>query len=508
MRRLPRLLAPILLAAALLLGGPALGTAAPAAPVGAKTTKGEGAARATARGTATTKGGRRASKPRAAPPPIPPHPVLLISIDGLPWPLLQAELSRLPNLRALLRRGVSGPLRTVLPSMTWPAHASMLTGQPPMIHGVVGNRWLDRATGTLQQAYALPMAEAIAGPTLPQLAAAAGIDTAAITWPNTGHAAHIRWNLPEIPDGPMLRAAATPGLIEALAADGVDSGDLDTWTRREGEQLDAFSLAAAIALWRKHQPRLMLLHLLAYDDAAHRRGPSSKQALEALRACDRRVGEMLAAYGDAAKTLDVLVVSDHGFHEVRDGLSPRRALARTKLEPEALATLTPVSNGQSLWLYAADTPEGARALKAATQKLVADGRVTKALQAKAMLAAGLGAAGVQPRAPDVALLLRDDVMLHEPRLARKERRPGWHGMHGGAPGSPQMQAVWIAAGPCFRARQQVRGLRVVDVAPVAAASLGLGFAPGRGAGAGGGHAARKAAPLEGRLRKDVTRCGP
>jgi hypothetical protein len=435
---------------------------------------------------------RRPARVAYAPPP---HPLLIVSIDGLSWPTLRAELSRLPTLKALHRRGVSGPLRTVLPSMTWPAHVSMMTGRMPWRHGVVGNRWLDRAQGAIVQAHALPMAVAVSGATLWGAAAAAGIASAAISWPATSNAEVPRWNLPEVPEADGLRAASSAGLFDELAAAGVDLSGLDAWVRAEGDGLDGFSLAAAQTLWRAHQPRLVALHLLAYDAAAHRYGPASRQALAALRACDRRIAELLKTYGAVAKTLDVLVVSDHGFHEVHDGLSPSRALARLQLEDDELAALTPVSNGQSLWLYAAPGPVGARALKRAMRGLARDGRVAKVLTHKALRKTGLGDASTQPRAPDAALLLRDQVMLHEPRQASRERRPGWRGMHGGSPLAAAMHGVWIGAGPCFRVRMQVRGLRVVDVAPTAAAALGIQMPP-----------AADGLPLDGRARKDVLRC--
>lgn len=56
----------------------------------------------------------------------------------------------------------SAPLRrlqTIYPSSTAPAHASMLTGVPPGVHGIVGNRFWDNATPQIvSAAYADPLA--------------------------------------------------------------------------------------------------------------------------------------------------------------------------------------------------------------------------------------------------------------------------------------------------------------------------------------------------------------
>ncbi len=42
------------------------------------------------------------------------------------------------------------PLREVLPAVTCTAQATLLTGQPPTHHGIVGNGWLFRDTGEVR----------------------------------------------------------------------------------------------------------------------------------------------------------------------------------------------------------------------------------------------------------------------------------------------------------------------------------------------------------------------
>jgi predicted AlkP superfamily pyrophosphatase or phosphodiesterase len=71
-------------------------------------------------------------------------PVLLVDVVGL-TPRLLSE--RTPHLVELGKRGAVAPMSTVLPAVTCSAQATMLTGLPPSSHGVVGNGWLDRASG-------------------------------------------------------------------------------------------------------------------------------------------------------------------------------------------------------------------------------------------------------------------------------------------------------------------------------------------------------------------------
>src|SRR5204863_4962601 len=72
--------------------------------------------------------------------PLVPMPsrVLLIGWDGADWRILDPLLERglLPNLAALIARGGRGVLRSTLPTHSWAAWPSFLTGVDPDDHGV------------------------------------------------------------------------------------------------------------------------------------------------------------------------------------------------------------------------------------------------------------------------------------------------------------------------------------------------------------------------------------
>ena len=85
-------------------------------------------------------------------------PLILVNAVGLTPRLLPHA----PRLKALAGSGWSRSLREVVPAVTCTAQASLLTGQPPQGHGVVGNGWFFRETGEVrfwQQANALIEAE-------------------------------------------------------------------------------------------------------------------------------------------------------------------------------------------------------------------------------------------------------------------------------------------------------------------------------------------------------------
>jgi predicted AlkP superfamily pyrophosphatase or phosphodiesterase len=75
--------------------------------------------------------------------------VLVVSIDGLRRDYLDgvADPARpFPTLRRLMNEGVvARSLRSVWPSVTYPAHTTMVTGVSPARHAIVNNVVFDAA---------------------------------------------------------------------------------------------------------------------------------------------------------------------------------------------------------------------------------------------------------------------------------------------------------------------------------------------------------------------------
>src|SRR5262245_97620 len=243
--------------------------------------------------------------------------VALISIDGLrPAEYLGGGPCGPPprHLAALMRsgawaRGVEG----ALPSLTYPAHATLVTGVRPVRHGVLANaRWRDGAEWHFDRSD-------IHATTLWDEARKAGRTVAIVTWPST-YGAEADALVPEDLSldreaKDRIRAGSTPGLLEALEA---ATGPVTLLPFRDPEAclpLDRMTTAFACALVRTRRPALLLMHLLDLDHREHDDGPGSEAACHALARIDERLGEVRDAY-EAAGLLDratFIVVSDHGF---------------------------------------------------------------------------------------------------------------------------------------------------------------------------------------------------
>ncbi len=211
------------------------------------------------------------------PPPVPPKAspklvfknqyVFLIVVDGLRPDALQR--AQTPNIDRLWQSGLySWKAQTVLPSLTLPAMASLLSGLPPERHHISWNYW-DPERGR------------ITVPTVFDLAQKAGVSTAAFV--SKRKLAH-------------LFQLETP--LHVLNGN--------------ARQV----LEAATEYISEHRPRLVLLHVSDVDDAGHRYGWMTVRQVQAVERVDEAIGILLKTLEDL-KILNesvIIVTADHGGH--------------------------------------------------------------------------------------------------------------------------------------------------------------------------------------------------
>lgn len=249
------------------------------------------------------------------------HKLLVVSIDGMDWRYLRdadALGLKLPNIRKLLARSqVADGVVGVWPTVTWPSHTSMLTGEPPFRHGILAN-----ASGPLDVSQSYWSATKIKVPTLTQCATAAGLTTAAVNWPVTVNA-NLTWNLPEAyakrngdsSDLESVDRYGTPGLVAEItrAHPSFAYRWLDDRTRT----------LATVYLLKIKKPDLLLLHLAELDSESHEEGPFTSSANAVAERTDELIGDILKAM---PKDYDVALVSDHGFERI-DHVANLRTMA-------------------------------------------------------------------------------------------------------------------------------------------------------------------------------------
>lgn len=398
--------------------------------------------------------------------------VVVVSIDGMmPETFLEPDRLGLavPTLRELVRRGVVARVVPVLPTVTYPAHTTLVTGVAPGRHGITTNRPVD-ALDKNQSGWRW-YEEDIQVPTVWQAVAGQGRQVALIEWPVTmgakvSHLVPEYWRAGTVDDQKLLRSVSTPGLLEAVAAEWPS-----LWQHLTPPNVaDDAQFAIAQHLLARHDPDLMLIHVWRTDDAQHDHGPGSAQARASFEHVDGLLGRLLRQLEVSPRWAHttLVVVSDHGFaaieREVRLGvLFEREGLVKRGADGQIVESrVTAVPNGGLVYVYASDAEAAAQAERA-----------VRGLGAP--IAQVLSASEVARRGGDPTVAF---AALGAPGFHFGDRRTGelfvdtpGRGTHGYLPEDPAMHASLIAVGPGV----PVRDLGVVPmtaIAPTLAALVG------------------------------------
>ena len=410
----------------------------------------------------------------AAPPAAvaPARRLLLVSIDGLSWPVLQRSLARMPVLQRLGATGSSAPVSSVFPSLTWPAHTTLATANPPARHGVLGNRYWDRTTHKAVEYVDLDEPVLAGVPTLWTIARSMGLSTAALMWPLTSKQPGLDWNLPEVTDQGDFERGCSPGLLAELRSAGLPVDQLGRVGKDEMFLSDSFVRDAAVHIIGKHQPAVLLVHFLSVDAVAHQFGPDSRAMDWALDLVDRYLGDVLVALDKAhlRAATDVLVVSDHGFHAIRQYADPKQILALAGVRDPQLGLAI---NGQSLFV-STETPAQALDIAARIRARIAHlPEVDRVLVGDDLRRLGFPTPATNPHAPDLVVVARPDVFWVAGRGRAYHGPQGTLGMHGYPAGPAEGQAILVASGPHVQpAAAAQAALRMVDVGALAAYLIG------------------------------------
>ncbi len=160
--------------------------------------------------------------------------------------------------------------QTVLPSVTLVSHASMLSGVPPEVHGIVWNDW-DPSRGFIGVSTVFSQARQ------------AGFTTAMVVGKR------------------KLEHLAAPGTVDRFEF--------------PGNAAEAVGEAAA-RLIREFRPRVLFVHFPDPDTTGHALGWMSGAQLEAIARVDAAIGQLLQALDatDQRSSTLVILTADHGGH--------------------------------------------------------------------------------------------------------------------------------------------------------------------------------------------------
>jgi predicted AlkP superfamily pyrophosphatase or phosphodiesterase len=404
----------------------------------------------------------------------------MISIDGLvpDYYLEPARLGlRVPNLVKMKLGGAYAEgVEGVFPTVTYPAHTTMITGMRPAVHGIVQNRIFEAPTEPQTREWYW-FAEALKTETLWSIAKKAGLVTANVGWPVTV-GADIDYNVPEIadpkenpPTGKRTAQYSTPGLLAKALADG-SGGDNTTDGRR-----------ATISEYiiNTYKPNLMLIHVIALDDAHHKSGPRTPAAFEIAERMDGYVGRIIETARKAGifDQTTFFLVSDHGFAEVTKKFEPNVVLVKEKLitlgadgkPTDWKAAAWPAGGSCAIVLRDPNDKETAAKVTAIFSRIAASkGPINRVLNQAEMK---------RMQAVPTAVLMLDAA----PGISFGEELTGpdthdakdYRGTHGQLPTRADMRSSLIVYGAGARVGAKMAVARMIDIGPTAAAVLGLSF---------------------------------
>jgi predicted AlkP superfamily pyrophosphatase or phosphodiesterase len=415
--------------------------------------------------------------------------VLMISVDGLmPSTYTTDGPARVPVLRGLAAGGASARgVVSVLPSVTYPAHTTLITGVNPAVHGIFDNSMFDpeSRSGNASNWYA----SNIRVPTLIGAARSRGLTTAAVTWPVTV-GMDVDYHVPEFwrtvfgndhPETMMfLKVVSTPHLLDAIEA-----------TRRKplpGRMTDADRLDIASFILRNYQPNLMLVHFVETDTTQHTAGLGSPPAIAAIEHVDEYIGSLVKTLADLGlrEKTNIVIVSDHGFLPIAKRLQVNALFKQEGLlETDARGRITK-------WDAYFDATGGSGFIflsRPADQQLV--GRVRGLLEKlKANPENGIRAIWSHDEIvsfgtfPDAVFGIDMESGFytgggHDTLLAGVAMNDGRQmgGGHGFDPRRPELHASLIVSGPAARQPRDLGIVRMTQIAPTIARWLGVGLSP-------------------------------
>lgn len=238
--------------------------------------------------------------------------LVVISLDSMGFRDLNELCDLTPNLAQLITKGTwVKKVQGIFPTLTYPSHTSIITGQYPAVHGIVNNTKLQPRR--LSPDWYWYRKDVKATP-LYDVARAAGLTTAAFLWPVTA-GSKIDYNLAEIFPNRIwtnqvlvsLKASSPWFLMQMNHRYGkLRHGIKQPW-------LDDFITACAVDTLKNKQPDLTLVHLVDMDSMRHRYGVRSTEAKAALQRLDGRVARLVRATKDAG-TYDhtnFVILGDH-----------------------------------------------------------------------------------------------------------------------------------------------------------------------------------------------------
>ena len=414
--------------------------------------------------------------------------LIVVSFDAMVYEDL-ALLAEEPCFGRILRDGARvNRIRSIYPSLTYPAHTSILTGVAPGKHGIVNNE--PSIPGNLKCDWYW-FHEPVKVPDLHDAAKAAGLTTASVFWPVSGAHPHIDHLVAEYwaqgkndtLEAAYKRAGTSDELWEELVTPLIPM--LDSW---ESPLTDEGKIRLACGIIKKYKPELLTLHLGQVDYYRHRYGVFNDKVAGGVKKSEEFVQMLFDACREAGvmEETNFAFISDHGQINYTRKMNLNRLLKdwgylETDAEDRFVsARVWAKSANFCAQIHVEDKSDPAleqevyeRLLAARDAGTFGISEVWTAEEAKERF----GLYG------DFSFVLESDETTlffsnwKDPLFAPAEPKPGYERASHGHDPSVGPQAVFMLYGPDIKPGVILREGSILDEAPTFARLLGIDFYP-------------------------------
>ena len=381
----------------------------------------------------------------ARPEPVERVPLVLVSLDGFRWDYCALHPEETPNLRRLMREGVTARgLIPVFPSNTFPNHYSIVTGLYPSHHGIINNDQFDSQLGEF------------------------------FHYKSTASVHDPRWWGGE----PIWVTAAKQGRKSStfywVGSEAEIKGERPTFWRPYDyydypfeKRLEEVSRQLRLPI--DQRPAIIAFYFEETNGVGHRSGPESSALTDAVKLLDTEIGALTTRFAADGITANFVIVSDHGMVACDEDhvvlLDDFVDLATVQVDFEqTVVGLRPIRGS--------DVP----ALMRALAKLPA--------QAKAYRAEDLPdrfhVDPANPRVPPVWIVPAEGWQVMRKSLLNFLHSKFDRGQHGYDPAFASMRGIFIASGPAFKTGIVLDPVENIHIYNLLCAALDLKPAPNDG----------------------------
>lgn len=213
-------------------------------------------------------------------------------------------------------------IASVYPSLTYPAHTTIMTGKLPVHHGIINNTKLQPRRKNQDWLW---QRKYIKGTTIYDEVIRDGKRVASLLWPVTAKS-KIQYNLPEIFPNRFWQNQFMVSTINGSVFYQMELLKKFNSLRKGISQpfLDDFICSSAVHTLQKYKPDLTLVHFTDLDTHKHLYGTKSEQVTQAIKRLDDRVGKLYTAAKEVYANDDLyfVLLGDHSQIDTKYAVYP------------------------------------------------------------------------------------------------------------------------------------------------------------------------------------------